>query len=276
MPEITDAKAAVGFLVDNLHLRDINPLNCGWHQRESGQWFGPVVRDHTIFHYVLSGKGTYVCEGKAYPVKKQELFLIRPDTLVYYEADVQDPWLYGWIGFEGEAAERLLELSGFRDGRLTAALPELYDFFASLPQRDPAVPLSGMELCGVLYDIFAQLQRQQTPPAAVSMPEQYVRRSLEYIHSNYSQPLSVRELSRLLGIDRRYFSRIFTQIAGISPQKYLVGYRLEKAAGLLADRRCTVGEAAASVGYTDAFTFSRMYKRKFGVSPAETLVRGKK
>ena len=271
MREAADAQAAVCFLVDNLHLRDVNPLNCGWHRRGAGQWFGPGVRDHTILHYVLSGKGTYTCGGQTYPVEPGELFLIRPDTLVYYEADKADPWTYVWIGFEGEAAERMLELSGFRDGRLTASLPELNDAFASLARQDPAVPLPAVRLCGTLYDVFAHLQQRQAPPVPASMPELYVRRSMEYIRANYSQPLTVGEIARLMGIDRRYFSRIFSRIAGVSPQAYLVGYRLDRAAALLAGRRCTVGEAAKSVGYADAFTFSRMYKRRFGVSPAETL-----
>lgn len=61
---------------------------------------------------------------------------------------------------------------------------------------------------------------------------------------------------------------------GISPQAYLVGFRLEKAAALLADRRCTVGEAAKSVGYEDAFVFSRMYKKRYGLPPSATLAAG--
>ena len=64
----------------------------------------------------------------------------------------------------------------------------------------------------------------------------------------------------MLGIDRRYFSRLFTREAGVSPQAYLIAVRLQKAAGLLASRLCSVAEAAESVGYADAFAFSRMYK----------------
>ena len=51
-----DAGKAVGFFVDNLHLEDLNPINCGWHQRDSLRRFGPGIRDHYILHYVLSGK----------------------------------------------------------------------------------------------------------------------------------------------------------------------------------------------------------------------------
>ena len=45
-----DAGKAVGFFVDNLHLEDLNPINCGWHQRDSLRRFGPGIRDHYILH----------------------------------------------------------------------------------------------------------------------------------------------------------------------------------------------------------------------------------
>ena len=106
MDYMDDARQAVGFLVDNMHLPGLNPINCGWHQRQSRRRFGPGVRDHYILHYVLSGKGEYTCEGETYPVGRQEVFLIRPGERICYEADAHTPWAYAWIGFEGEGAER--------------------------------------------------------------------------------------------------------------------------------------------------------------------------
>ena len=76
-----DAGKAVGFFVDNLHLEDLNPINCGWHQRDSLRRFGPGIRDHYILHYVLSGKGTFTCGGRTYPLEASGLFLIRKSSL---------------------------------------------------------------------------------------------------------------------------------------------------------------------------------------------------
>lgn len=269
-----DAKLAVVFLVDNMHLPGINPINCGWHQRRRQRRFGPGVRDHYILHYVLSGKGVYTCEGQAYPMGRQEVFLIRPGERVSYEADAQTPWTYAWIGFEGEGAERLLQAAGFSGTVRTAALPEMREFFQSLKQEEDGALLSPLMLCGRLYELFDWLRQRQAGTAALPAPERYARRAAEYIRANFARPITVEGLARTMGIDRRYFSRVFTEAMGVSPQAYLVGFRLEKAAALLADRRCTVGEAAKSVGYEDAFVFSRMYKRRFGLPPSATLAAG--
>ena len=60
------------------------------------------------------------------------------------------------------------------------------------------------------------------------------------MQANYDRPITVEGMAGMLGIDRRYFSRLFTREAGVSPQAYLIAVRLQKAAGLLASRLCSV------------------------------------
>ena len=50
-------------------------------------------------------------------------------------------------------------------------------------------------------------------------------------------------------------------------QDYLIDTRLSKAAELLV-RGYTVAESAAIAGYSDSFNFSKMFKRRYGVSPS--------
>lgn len=273
MGNMDDAQSAVAFLVDNPHLNDINPLHCGWHKRLQGRCFGPGVRDHYILHYVLSGKGTYLCGGRSFPLETGQVFLIRPGHLMYYEADTADPWTYSWIGFEGSAAEPLLAACGFSEERYTAPLPEMDRFFRGILRWMPEQPVSGVLLCAALYELFSHLQ--QGGEGYRTAPERYVRQAQEYIRANYSRPITVEGIARMLGIDRRYFSRIFTAYAGVSPQEYLINFRMERAEALLGGGLCNVSEAAQSVGYTDVFNFSRMYKRKTGHTAAETMNRRK-
>lgn len=270
-----DAMSAVGFLVEDLGLSDLNPVDCGWHRRERGRRFGPGIQDRFVLHYVLSGRGVYRCAGRSFMLEARQLFLIRPGQVVLYEADASEPWTYVWIGFRGDAAQRLLTLAGFDDDRLTAPLPEMEETFLSLRRRDPGRPLSAVWLCAKLYELLERLRERQTPPQAAPQPVMHVRRALAYIHGNYAGPITIEGMARAIGVDRRYLSRIFTEQTGSSPQAYLVSYRLEKAAALLAAGGCTVGEAAHSVGYADAFTFSRMYRKKYGLSPRESLLQGR-
>ena len=226
--------------------------------------------------YERGSGDVYKRQGRTYPLEASGLFLIRPGEMVGYEADEEDPWGYAWIGFEGRAAETLLEKAGFMGETRTAVLPETRACFQRIRQSDPDRPFSALRLCRYLYTVFTVLEEQSTALySAGRTPALYAHRAAEYMQANYDRPITVEGMAGMLGIDRRYFSRLFTREAGVSPQAYLIAVRLQKAAGLLASRLCSVAEAAESVGYADAFAFSRMYKKQYGVSPSVTLKMGR-
>ena len=97
--------------------------------------------------------------------------------------------------------------------------------------------------------------------------EDYVKKALDYIHSEYMFDITVSELSERLNLERTYFSVIFKKKMGVSPKQYLLDYRMNTAASLITQGNINVSVVARSVGYTDLYNFSKMFKRHFGVSP---------
>lgn len=79
--------------------------------------------------------------------------------------------------------------------------------------------------------------------------------------------LNVQQLSKRVCLDRSYFSSLFKNKVGVSPGKYLLTYRMKRAADLLKNHGCSVTVTANSVGYCDVFTFSKMFKRVYGCAP---------
>ena len=121
-------------------------------------------------------------------------------------------------------------------------------------------------MCAHLHEFFAALASQR---AAASQPsaEDYVNRALSDIHSNYAQPLQISEIAASLGLNRSHFCRLFHAHVGMSPQDYLTSYRLEKAIEFLTVHKLSQKETALLVGYADVASFSKMFKRKYGVAP---------
>lgn len=83
---------------------DFRLCYCGYEECEPGHSFGPAVKSHYVLHYVLSGKGVFRLNNQLYSISKGEAFLIPPDVRAYYAADNDDPWVYLWVGFDGEQA----------------------------------------------------------------------------------------------------------------------------------------------------------------------------
>ena len=83
-------------------------FNCGIQRCEGGYTWGPGIRDHYLIHMILKGKGSYCVSGKEYTLKQGDLFLAKPNQLITYTADQNDPWEYAWVGFNGACANRLV------------------------------------------------------------------------------------------------------------------------------------------------------------------------
>lgn len=95
----------------------------------------------------------------------------------------------------------------------------------------------------------------------------YVRKAIDYITINLSQPLTIADISSAAGVDRHLLTRTFKQETGMTIKQYLAKRRCEIAADLLRDNEVSVQEVAAYVGYLDNNYFSKVFKANQGVSP---------
>ncbi len=240
-------------LLTNRKLKDLNPLIAGEETCAPGHSFGPAVRQYTLIHYVFRGKGTLYARGGIHPVQAGQAFVILPEEVTTYTADLQEPWHYCWIGFDGDLAARFGELPP------VLTLPET--LFGRM--RHLSAQPSAMEylLAGDLFSLYAYLfaDSQRGCP--------HVRRVENYIRSNYMHTIRVERIAAELNLDRRYLSRLFKEKTGSSIQEYLIRVRLEEAERLLL-RGCSVKEAAHLAGYEDVSNFSKMFKKRTGRSPA--------
>lgn len=94
-----------------------------------------------------------------------------------------------------------------------------------------------------------------------------VRRAMDYMSVNLSQPLTMAEIARAAGTDRHLLSRTFGEETGMTVKQYLAKRRCEIAAELLRTGGTSVQEVAAYVGYPDNNYFSKVFKANQGLSP---------
>ena len=73
---------------------------------------------------------------------------------------------------------------------------------------------------------------------------------------------------RLSGLPERTFKRRFQKAVGMPPLEYVHALRLERAKQLLETTDETLDKLAERVGYEDATFFSRLFRRKVGLTPA--------
>ena len=132
-------------------------------------------------------------------------------------------------------------------------------------------PVNPEELSALLARMEAVLlAREQTiVPNREINAEQIVQNVMIYLRENYSRQIDFAAVAEAQAVSAPYLSRLFHEYAGISPSRYLTGYRIEQAIKLLRDSRLSIGEIAERVGYPDPFHFSKTFKNTVGVSPSQ-------
>jgi len=136
------------------------------------------------------------------------------------------------------------------------------------PQSDAACLASGM-LRSLLMDLDAASDRSVDSPSPLVLPqhERMVRQAILRIAEDLHETPSVAELAQLSRYSVSCFSRIFKQVTGEPPERFIVRTRLHRAERLLRETDMPVGEVAINVGYKDIYFFSRQFKKFMGVSP---------
>lgn len=240
-------------LLVNRKFSDLNPLITGTEEcSPSHSWAG--VRNYTLIHYVVSGEGSFTKNGEQYKVTAGRAFIINPDEMVSYEASDSNPWTYRWIGFDGGLSKDFAKLPAIIE------IPEEALGVFGYAEDDGIAP--EYRIAADLFKLYAAIFEPKRSS------RHYVRRVKDYINAMYMQEIRVEKIAKQMGLDRRYLSRIFKQREGIGMAEYISLVRVERAKAFLAKGH-SVGDTAILCGYSDSFTFSKMFKKQVGLSPAE-------
>ena len=78
-------------LYKDINWNDIKLRFCGHSECLPLHSYGPGTRPYYLMHFVLSGKGRLVVNKTEYQITENQLFLVEPDQMVFYQADKEDP-----------------------------------------------------------------------------------------------------------------------------------------------------------------------------------------
>lgn len=106
--------------------------------------------------------------------------------------------------------------------------------------------------------------------ASDSTTDAIIEKIASYLRRNYSGSVELSSLAVKFGISPAYLSTIFKKVYGVTPIKYLLNIRVEKAKELIAsDPDITFRQVAQMVGYEDAHYFSRIFRSMAHLTPSE-------
>lgn len=129
-----------------------------------------------------------------------------------------------------------------------------------------------MKCFSALYQILYQMKREYKFDHSAHPKQAILAPAIRYIQSNYTREvISIARLAQECGISQVYLRRLFNELYGTSPLKYINNRKLELAKELLSSQLYSISDLAALTGYSDECVFSREFKKGTGLSPRAFL-----
>lgn len=132
-----------------------------------------------------------------------------------------------------------------------------------------------LDTVGCLCRLFSWIRKEAhyAPNSAATDTELHrvdqIKSVLEYIETNFSTPLSLEKLAGVVGMNPKYFCRIFSRLTHQSPMDYVNFYRIEQAAYLLSSTDLPITSVGMECGFWESSYFTKVFKKYKGVTPKE-------
>lgn len=134
------------------------------------------------------------------------------------------------------------------------------------PMRDLVIHLQFIEFLVLLY--LNQDKNQYFNDSLMSSTEEKIYSVASYIHTHYSEDLSLESLAGQFDISTSYLSHQFKSITGFTVTDYLQMTRIRNVQALLVGTNIPITEVAAPCGFNSFSQFNRVFRKHIGMAPS--------
>jgi AraC family transcriptional regulator len=232
---------------------------------------------------ILNGQLEYTLDNKSTTLERSESVVLEPNTSVTAKGQPVELLfltLSASLVLQDAAAMHLMtpksivtftreHVSG--DKKLDALLAEFVsELTAEKPGKEIVMrALVEQTLVNILRNYSTPRLSEELELSRVGLVDRRIRRSVELMHSQIDQDLTLKSLAAASYLSPFHFARLFKKLTGASPHNYLAGIRAARAQLLLAETDLSVTEIGARVGYLSGSHFTKAFRLATGATPRE-------
>ncbi|MBE6974116.1 MAG: helix-turn-helix domain-containing protein [Ruminococcaceae bacterium] len=236
---------------------------------------GEMEHNHGFYELmaILSGSGTHWINGTVYQVLPGDVFLLNFGDRHYLNPSDQKTefrwivlaWVPSWLTIDDPLLLNNKKYNDRATMHITNLLMDsLYEY--NLKQQD-YIDVIKYQLMAVLKKL-KRLPEQREATYTDRHRKNLIKRATAYIHENYAQQITLKDIADLLDISQVYLCKLFSEEIGMGAIQYLRKVRVDRAALLLRTTEKKVSMIAAEVGFRDVKSFFSAFKTQMGVTPA--------
>lgn len=222
-----------------------------------------------------SGAGFVQCAEEKFELNENTLVVVNSNVphRVFSDSNI----VYDCIIIKREfALKNGIDTSNFSFEKVIKNDDELISLFdnvvrqVDLPSRFEELRISAAtlsflaQLCVKYGKVIAKKENTDD-----TQSHKLVTKAIDYIKTNIDKQIMLDDLADFVGVSKYHFTRVFKDFTGYTPMRYVTLKRCELAKNLLAQKKYTVSQVAAAVGFENQAYFSKVFLLETGVTPKE-------
>ena len=206
-------------------------------------------------------------------IKQGTILFLFPGEWHRFKPNSQTGWDEFWVGFKGDIIENIVHqhFIAKENAILEIGLHEtIIQLFITIIEKTKAErtgyqPLVSGIVMYLLGEIHSLTKQQRFDEEDIT--ESIINKARIIFRTNIDQDIAMEKIAKELNVSYSWFRKAFKTYTGIAPHQYLLQLKIEKAKMLLLDHSKSIKEIAFGLKFESAFYFSRLFKKKIGVSP---------
>ena len=244
---------------------DIGLYYCGKRIGTKNHVYGPEIRSHFLIVLVEKGDAVLYTEEKNFAFGDRDILVMFPGEKIFYKA--RTDWTIKWLGVSGSQVEDIFKMIGVTREK-PIFTPEKYEEISNVmaqlyDMKYDSSMFVKYKTQSLIYSFFSLLLEKNKEKGA----QNPVDSALQIIKYNYNNDLNIKAIADSLFLDSAYFSRLFKSKVGVSPKRYILNLRIEKAKELLISTDCNIKEISITVGFNDPMYFAKIFYKEAKMTP---------
>jgi AraC-like DNA-binding protein len=235
---------------------------------------GRILNEYQLI-YITRGKGIFESDScKLKEVKAGTIIFLFPGERHRYRPDHKTGWDEYWIGLNGDILDNIVKKNFFKPENpcLYVGFNEnIFNLFNCIIEKtkqepsgyQPLIAGAALHIMGCCHAIIKQNTFESEEKEVI------VNQARLLFRANISTDFSPEQAAEELNIGYSLFRKVFKNYTGLSPGKYYIQLKIERAKDLLNDPSLSVKEIAYSLKFDSYFYFSKLFKEKTGQSPTD-------
>jgi AraC-like DNA-binding protein len=246
-------------------------------EHPSGYYFtwehGRVLNEFQI-NYITEGEGIYENDSGRFKIKPGSLLITKPGDWHRYRPKKKIGWVEHYVGFRGNIANQIFKQPWFASGKAVIDIGNreefidtYYKIFEYVLEEKPGFQqvAAGMIMKLLGYMISTYKQRDFSGKRV----EQVIQNACFMIRENVEQEINFKEFAEQNHIGYSYFRKMFKKYTGVPPVQYHLDLKIMRSKEMLLSTDKIIKEISYELGFQSIYYFSRVFKKKLGVSPSE-------